>query len=435
MILGLSILPLTIATGMGIDYAKAARLQTKLNAIADAAALAAVTQPMMKKTRYDAALAAGNMFYYQAQNTAGAIFPPLATISYTDNGTTLTGSNGVVTVTVTDTYAAGVKRTASISYTAQSINSFGSILGMATIPVGGTSSTQAKTAPDIDFYIMLDTSPSMALPATSAGLTQLTSLTGGCAFACHESDPAGDGMTTKNSKGVVIDYYQVARNASIALRVDRAISAVQDMATSAKSYGTTNDAAYRMSVSTFNVGTNFSTIAPLNSNLATVSTQAGTASVLSVYRNNYLTSSNFNNDQNTDFTTAFARMMTLMPVLPGQGSGISPDTPQAMLYIITDGMRDEDNGGRQLGPIPTAQCDAIKARGIRIAILYTTYLPESLSDSWSQSNVAPKLPSVSPALLACSSPGLFQEVTTDGDITAALNTLFQQGIATARVTR
>ena len=54
MIMGFAILPITFATGMAIDYARAARLQTKLNAAADAAALAAVTLPMMDQTTADA---------------------------------------------------------------------------------------------------------------------------------------------------------------------------------------------------------------------------------------------------------------------------------------------------------------------------------------------------------------------------------------------
>ena len=47
--------------------------------------------------------------------------------------------------------------------------------------------------PNIDFYLLLDNSPSMALPADTAGITQMQNLTptqdGGnsCAFACHQA--------------------------------------------------------------------------------------------------------------------------------------------------------------------------------------------------------------------------------------------------------
>jgi hypothetical protein len=36
---------------------------------------------------------------------------------------------------------------------------------------------------------------------------------------------------------------------------------------------------------------------------------------------------------------------------------------------------------------------------------------------------------------SCASPGLFFSVTTDGDITAAMQGLFQQAIATARLVK
>ena len=39
MMMGLAIIPLTFAIGFGVDYSRAEKLQTRLNAAADAAAL------------------------------------------------------------------------------------------------------------------------------------------------------------------------------------------------------------------------------------------------------------------------------------------------------------------------------------------------------------------------------------------------------------
>ena len=50
MIFAFALMPMTMAVGMTIDYARAARLQTKLNAVADAAALTAVSKPQMSQT-------------------------------------------------------------------------------------------------------------------------------------------------------------------------------------------------------------------------------------------------------------------------------------------------------------------------------------------------------------------------------------------------
>lgn len=71
--------------------------------------------------------------------------------------------------------------------------------------------------------------------------------------------------------------------------------------------------------------------------------------------------------------------------------------------------------------------------------MYTKYLPESALDSWSVTNVkTPYLTSpdkISPALLSCASSGLYYEVTTDDDISAALAALFNKAIATARLSQ
>jgi hypothetical protein len=120
-----------------------------------------------------------------------------------------------------------------------------------------------------------------------------------------------------------------------------------------------------------------------------------------------------------------------------------------LLFFVSDGMADEVDPGNCFGklissqtrciqPVNTALCTAIKNRGIRIAVLYTTYLtlPQSGkgSDSWSNTNVMPQVPNVSPAMKACASPGLFFEVTPTQGIGDAMNALFLQAVATARLT-
>ena len=82
-------------------------------------------------------------------------------------------------------------------------------------------------------------------------------------------------------------------------------------------------------------------------------------------------------------------------------------------------------------PVNTSLCSTIKARGIRIAILYTTYYPLT-SNSWYNSTVAPFISQV-PANLQnrASSPNLYFEVATDGDITTAMQQLFLNAVATA----
>jgi Flp pilus assembly protein TadG len=450
MIVGLSIIPLTFSAGMAIDYSRAMRLQTKLNAAADAAALAAVTRPMMNQSSSVACATAKNMFVGETTALNGLNIntsdPTQLAISVTDSaspggtGTTSTCSSSSAATT------ASYSRSATVTYHATSSNAFGGILGLSTLAIHGSSTAYSAVAPNIDFYIMIDTSPSMLLPATSNGLASMTAATGGCAFACHQSSTSStDPGNTPRVNGVYWDYYQVARNAGIVLRTDLVAGAVQNLTTLATSTAQNNHAVYRMGLSDFDYmyrqlwPTSPMSGYNVDSNLSNVSAHVGDAQVLTYCTNNNRICGVGDNDTASNYTAAFAGVGATMPLASGNGTNNSGDTPQAMLFIITDGMRDElYSGSRYLGPIPTAQCAAIKARGIRIAILDTQYLPASASDSWSIANVkTPYLSptdNITPALTSCASPGLFYQVTTDGDISSALGALFQKAVASARLT-
>lgn len=451
MIVGLALVPLTFSAGMAVDYSRAMRLQTKLNADADAAALAAVTRPMMNQSSSVACTTARNMFVGQSTGISGLNFsasdPAQLAISVTDSASANGGGTTSTCSAASTATTASYSRTARVTYHATSQNAFGGILGLSALPIHGSATAYSAVAPDIDFYVMIDTSPSMLLPATSAGLSAMTAATNGCAFACHQtstsaSNPGGTSLVN----GVYWDYYQIARNANIVLRTDLVAVAVQDLTTMATTTAQNNNAEYRMGLSDFDYM--FRQIWPMaavngfnvDSDLATVSSHVADAQVVIYCTNNQRICGTNDNDTGSNYTTAFTGVLTKLPTLSGNGTKASGDTPQAMLFIITDGMRDELTGGtRYIGPIPTSQCTTIKNRGIRIAILNTRYLPESASDGWSIANVrTPYLTPtdlITPALTACASPGLFYQVTTDGDISAALGTLFQTAVASARLTQ
>jgi Flp pilus assembly protein TadG len=416
MLTAFALVPLTMAIGVAVDYSKALRAQTKMNAAADAAALAGVTQPMMRKTDDEARLAAIAMFNAQASTLVGVTYNP---------------ANLVVTVST----AAGdvTTRQISVSYTADSLNNFSGILNNPAIPIGGTSKSKAAVAPNVDFYVMLDTSPSMALPATTLGIVTMTDKTGGCAFACHQTDISG--AETVVSNGVRMSYYAYARSQNVILRTDLVTAAVQDLTDVATVTASQNNAVYRMALSDFDYM--YRDIVATPTTPSVIRTAAAQATLLPYCRNNQRVCNVGDNDQATNFTAAFAGASATLPAVSGNGTSAIGDTPQAMLFIITDGMRDEDAGGRQMGPIPTTQCAAIKARGIKIAVLYTEYLASAASDGWSIANVRnPYLSptdNISPALINCASSGLFYKVTTDGDISQALTTLFRRAISLPRL--
>ena len=186
MMMGFAVIPLTLAIGFGVDYSRAERLQTQLNAIADSAALAAVAPTMLCQSSASASTAATNMFNTQAA--------------------TLVGISGTITPTVTINPSAaaagcsGSLRTATVTYTAKVTTLVTGMLGVKTLPIGGSAIANASQPPSINFYVAMDTSPSMLLPTTSTGITQMmagsywggAAASGwspmGCDFACHAID-------------------------------------------------------------------------------------------------------------------------------------------------------------------------------------------------------------------------------------------------------
>ncbi len=423
MMTAFAMVPMTIAVGAAIDYSRASRSQTKLNAAADAAALAAVTQPMMRQTDEQARQAAINMFNAQASGITGVTY-------------------NTPVVTITTVAGAVSSRNVSVTYTATSANNFSGVLNMPSVPIGGTATAKAAIAPNVDFYLMLDTSPSMALPATTSGIATMIAKTNGCAFACHQSDLTAPEVVTYNGKKM--SYFTYSRSQGVVLRTDLVTAAVADLTDVAANTATQNGAIYRMALAQFNssysdIVASPTTPASVKASLASAESGAPDGTLVQLYCRNSQRACGVNDsDQASNFTAAFAGSLANMPLISGNGTTASGDTPQAMLFIITDGMRDEAAGGRVMGPIPTAQCDAIKNRKIKIAILYTEYLPAAASDTWSVNNVRTPYLSptdkISPALVQCATPGLFYKVSTNDDISAALTVLFRQAISSPRIT-
>jgi len=426
MIFGLSIIPIIFITGMALDFTSAAQKRTRLNAAADAAALAAVTPYMMTQSNSAALTAATNMFNAAAANIGAA----------TVNPPTITLSN------------AGLVRTVTVSYTATSTNNFPNVFAYVTgtqhttWPLSGFATATSYSAPNINFYLMLDNSPSMDIAATTSGINTMvanTSAQGGCAFACHESNPSVDNLGNPNGE----DNYTLAQNLGVVTRIELMAQATSSLMTTATDTEEANNATYQMAIYTFNYTGLTTVYAPNNepsSNLSAAGTAASGIDVLEVCHNNYLTCSTSNNDTDTNFESAMSAVNSLMPN-PGNGSANS--TPQEVLFIVSDGVDDEVNtsscsqpldGTRCQQPFNTSMCTTVKNRGIMIAVLYTEYLPLP-TNSWYNTWISPFQSQLASNMQSCASPGLYFEITTDGDITAAMQALFQLAIATARLSQ
>ena len=415
MLTAIAAVPLVFSVGAGVDYSTANAAKARLAAISDAAALAAVDHLAITGTAAAAQTTATNVFNAEVANI-----------------TNVTISN--VTATVTDSATA---RTAVVSYTATKKNTFMSLVGMPTVTITGQSTAQAGLTTNINFYLLLDNSPSMNIAATTAGINTMVANTqaqGGCAFACHESHPSSDNLG--NPGGV--DNYTLAQQLGVVTRMQNLAAATQSLMTTAAAMEGSNSTQYQMAIYTFNYS-GLSTIQQLTSNLSNAQTAAANINVLEVYSNNYLTQSNHNNDTDTNFETA---MSQLSGIMPNPGTGTPSSTPREVVFIVSDGVDDEVasscsqqlDGNRCQQPFNTTWCTTVKNRGILIAVLYTEYLPLP-TNSWYNNWIAPFQSQIGPNLQNCASSGLFFSVTTDGDITAAMQTMFNEAIATARLTQ
>jgi Flp pilus assembly protein TadG len=426
VVFALSLLPLIFLIGMGIDFTSAAQKRARINAAADAAALAAVTPQMMTQSNSAAKTAASNMFSNAIANMTGV------TIS-------------TPTITLTNS---GLVRTVTVSYTGASTNAFPNVFALltkssaTTWPIAGTSTATSYSAPNINFYLLLDNSPSMAIAATTDGINTMvanTSAQGGCAFACHETNPSADSLGNPHGE----DNYTLAANLGVTTRIQNMATATSSLMTSASAAQQANEATYKMAIYTFNYNGLTTVYAPGNkpgSNLNAAANAAAGIDVLVVCSNGWLTCSNNNNDTDTNFETAMTAINGLMPD-PGDGS--SKSTPQEVLFIVSDGVDDEVNssscsqtltGSRCQQPFDISMCTTVKNRGIMIAVLYTEYLPLP-TNSWYNTYVAPYQATLGTNMQNCASPGLYFGITTDDDITAAMQTLFQLAISTARLSQ
>jgi Flp pilus assembly protein TadG len=442
----LAIVPILSAVACALDYTMAVSIKTKLQAAADAATLAAVS--------------ANSPFVSASQNMSGDGNIANDSTFLNNFFTSAAPASPVATLQTASVVKNGSAITATVSFSAQVPTSFLKLMGYANLTLSGSSSATYSFAPYIAFYLLLDNTPSMGLPATQTDIDTLVSGTKkysstggrGCAFACHdigsaESDPSNSAFD---------NFYQTAKDLGVTKRIDVLASATAQLMTTAENMQTLPN-QFKVAVYTF--GTWGSTkapsdvaqqasnnyapyeVAPLSSSLKNAGTQAAQIDLMTVNKNN----------ENYDRATNYDLMMpAINNLIKKAGDGHSPSSRQAVLFFVTDGMADEVDPGncsgnlisgqsRCIEPINTKLCADIKERGIKIAILYTTYLtlPSSGdgSDSWTNSNVTPYIPSISPAMQSCASPGLFFEVTPTQGISQAMNALFQKVVSTAHITQ
>jgi len=405
--MAVSMLALATATGVGVDFARGLNFKSDLQGAVDAAAIAGASVYL-------------NGGYSSQATTAATDYLTTALPAMPTN-------NGITTsITVSQSAPWTVTVTA-----AGSIQSTFNGVFENTIPVSVSATANGPTNPNINFYMLLDDSPSMAIAATQAGINTMvnnTSSQGGCAFGCHELNPSADNLGNPGGE----DNYTLAQNLGVTLRMNNLQTATTNLMSTAQSTATSNSAIYGVAIYTFDYG--FNTIQTLTTNMSTAQTSSNNIALLEVYDNNCLTRACTSGDTDTNYDNAFSSINSIMPN-PGNGTNASGDTPQEVLFFVTDGVEDElVNGSRVQSLMNTANCNTIKNRGIRIAVLYTTYYPLP-TNSWYNTYIAPFQPNISSTMQSCASPGLFFQVQTGGDVSAAMTALFTSAVKSAYIAK
>lgn len=409
--------PVLFASGAAIDYGRRNAAKVQLDASLDAAVLAL----MAEKTN---AISAASLANAETQFRAEAA--KIAGVSITSFGVVPVPVNATGQLGVNATYGATVKTTLS------------SMMQVAAMPISGQSGSERTISQYTDFYLLLDNSPSMGLGATQADIDKLTKLTAkqtnarrkNCAFACHETKVV-NGKTVDDTT----DNYYLAKNNNIKLRIHNLRDATQSLVDTAILRTKFPD-QYRMAIYTFS--DIFTEVAPLTTTLATVRASAGKIDLA------------YSWPDDRDTQTSYIRALPQIAAkIPSSGSGITDKDPIRFLFFVTDGVQDAPIDGKTLideydkktpwadrfvGAIDPALCRSMKDRKIRIGVIYTTYLPIPTDDFYRDyvSRVETKIPE---NLRQCATDGLFFQVSTDGDINAAMQKLFEVALASTRITR
>jgi Flp pilus assembly protein TadG len=532
IIFAIAALPIISAVGCVIDYSYASMIKTKLQAAADAATLATVSNnsPIVttaKGMSGSGSVSGGSTYLQNFFNSDTSAF---------------TGISLSPTPTVTKS-GQSVAATATFSYAVPTY--FLKIMGYSTITVSGSSTASFTLPTYIDFYLMLDVSGSMSFPSTTAEQYRLMAVNpdnlngsngypGGCQFACHftsqgacaqtaPSNPyqgtiPSPGGTTNPGSGGYCQGFLISRlgtsltsfatgttnqagvsgsggngpggnyvnwtgsqvstcatagtTSCIQLRADAVGYAVTALLTQA----TTTESSDGVS-NQFRVGL-FPFIQYMCSPGSTASGDVNKSNSCSVGLTTSLSGSTITNfaqqlanlldtGQNatlgsggTHFENALSTMNTYINSV-GTGAGTSNTLPY--VFIVSDGSQDyqtQSGGGwgsqnwtsnatvpnqnSSTGIPPnsvdnTDYCQAMKTRGITVAVLYIPYQTiqdpnanfASDEDGYANTNV--QNGTFAANLKACATTGFFYTASTPTDIQNALVTMFEQAVATAHI--
>lgn len=427
----LSLVPLVGAAGMAIDYGRALNMRHELMGAADAAALGAIGEGSDGFKAFQQMQKDGTVTI--AQDEGRKLFLGQRSVTQAD-----VLANMPIEVSV-DVERKEGSMSSNVSFTAHMPTTFMSMFGHEKISISGsaraTSGSFGKTY--TDFYILLDNSPSMGIAATSSEIKRMKQLTGAnggrsCAFACHVGRWDSNGKFNDSNDRT----YVIARDPknNVKLRIDVVTQAAKALIDKIKSLASTNEqyrvASYSFGKYALQNGYRIEKIASLSLDMNTVGNATEDVTLMTTNHDWY------NHNALTSFDTSLK--LIGREITGNGGSGSSAADPEKIVYFVTDGVANhkpddkicdgswEGDSGRCLEPIDTSYCTALKERNIKIAILYTTYVPLDGDGTWDGKIRYVFADKIASKLEECASEELFFEVKPDDNMEAAMVKLFIQ---------
>ena len=398
VLFALTLLPILGGVALAIDVGSAVWARGQLDLAADAASLVAALDGA-------AAIAADpNASLVPAQLSGARRFAAQA-------GALPNVSMGPVSVAVTHV---GNTVTAQVTYSATYATRVASLFGAPSLTVAGRAVIGRTNSPYFAIDVLMDNSSSMAIAATPADIARLGALvtqsplfktwgqSQACAFGCH-FDASGN------------DFYGLAHRNGVTLRIDVLGQAVQ---------GVLDSIAASPQAPQFAVG--LLTFTKTLSSVFAESTDLAAARAALAQVGVPVTTDG--GDADTNIPQALASLAATTPVA---GDGSTAAQPRRYVFIVTDGVADyfAANGARTIEPLKPAACAALKAKGVQIMTLYTTYVPLT-SNGFYNANVAPFVGQVAPNLQACASSANFAFQASDpAAIAAAMQAMLKLAVS------
>ena len=431
ILFGVGLLPLVGSLSLGIEYLRKVNYRARLDAAADAAAIAAIA------TTRDY-ISANAM--KEADPTASAIQAalPRAFSAFRANAASVLAA--VPTTPVITLNRDGQEVVASVTYQASFPSPVGRLFGRPTVALTGSAGAKLKLGTYADFYLLLDTSGSMGLPTSAeqqlSFAKQNPDMNDGqpannCAFACHFPE------TKTNNKG-----YRIAVENKVELRIATVGKAVTQLINTAKQKATLND-QFRIGLFPFvsymetaaDLTTSLDTLTPLANNLEAYM-DVGDATLP-------------RGSGGTHFDNVLPSILSKIKA-NRIGDGSTSVKAKPFVFLVTDGMANTQYYYGKAGNFDNAQwtgsysnlidpnlCTPLKSQGVTISILYIPYVPMqrpfNTNVGYENDRVNTLIPDVPRALQACASPGYFYTASSAADINSALQAMFTQAISVARL--